>query len=381
MEKVRCGIIGTGGMGMGHVNYMPKMEEIELTCVCDINPDAASAASEKGQVPSFTDPSALLESGLADMVIIATPHYYHAPIAIEAFKRGIHVLSEKPITVTVSQADAMIAAARESGKKFGVMYQMRSSARYQAARRLVEEGQLGEIYRTSLIMGWFRSQAYYNSGTWRATWTGEGGGVLINQAPHFLDLFTWLGGLPSTINSQVRTRLHDIEVEDEAFALLEYANGATGYLYASTTEAPSTERIEICGDQGKLVLDGGSLRFWKLDRGIRDFSENAENMWGGPKAEEVPVEYEKSGGGHADITRNFACAILRGEPLIAPGEEGLNAVEMINGVILSGKTGEPVSVPVDRQRYDDLLEELRASSQEKTTVKELRVTDPNFAAK
>jgi predicted dehydrogenase len=347
--------------------------------VCDINPDAVATASEKGGVPSFTDPIALLDSGLADMVLIATPHYYHPTIAVEAFNRGIHVLSEKPISVTVSQADAMIDAARRSGKKFGVMYQMRSSQRNQAARRLVEEGRLGEIYRTSLIMGWFRSQAYYDSGTWRATWTGEGGGVLINQAPHFLDLFTWLGGLPTTINGQVRTRLHDIEVEDEAFALLDYANGATGYLYASTTESPSTERIEICGDRGKLLLDGNSLRFWQLNRGIRDYSTTVENMWGGPSAEEVPVEFEKSGGGHDDITRNFARSILYDEPLLAPGEEGLNAVEMINGVILSGKRGKTVPVPVNRAEYDTLLEELKSSSQEKSRVKELRVTDPKFA--
>ena len=379
MDKVRCGIIGTGGMGMGHVNILPKIEEVELTCVSDVSPGAVNAAAEKAGVPGFSDPEKLLDSGLVDMVLIATPHYFHPTYAIEAFKRGIHVLSEKPISVTVSQADAMIAAAKQSGKKFGVMYQMRSVGRHRAARRLIEEGRLGEIYRTSLVMGWFRSQAYYDSGTWRATWTGEGGGVLINQAPHFLDLFTWLGGLPSKITGRVRTRLHDIEVEDEAFALLDYPNGATGYLYASTVEAPSTERVEICGDKGRLVLDGSSLRLWELDRPISDYSRNAENMWGSPSAKEVPVEYENTGGGHGDITRNFARAILQNEPLLAPGQEGLNAVEMINGIILSGKRGEPVSVPVDRAAYDALLEELKASSKEKSQVKEQRVTDPKVA--
>jgi predicted dehydrogenase len=378
MDKLRCGVIGTGGMGMGHVNILPNLEEVELTAVCDISPGAAQAAADKGGVPRFEKAEDLLDSGRVDMVIIATPHYFHPTIAIEAFKRGIHVLSEKPITVTVSQADAMIRAAKESGKQFGVMYQMRSAKRNQAARRLIEEGRLGEIYRTSLVMGWFRSQAYYDSGTWRATWTGEGGGVLINQAPHFLDLFTWLGGLPATISGDVRTRLHNIEVEDEAYALLEYPNGATGYLYASTMEMPSTERIEICGDKGKLLLDGSSLRFWEVEPGIREFSQDNESMWGSPKVQEIPVEYEKSGGGHGDITRNFARSILYGEPLIAPGEEGLNAVEMINGMILSGKRNKPVSVPVDRAEYDALLEELKASSQEKSRVAEQRVTDPKF---
>jgi predicted dehydrogenase len=142
---------------------------------------------------------------------------------------------------------------------------------------------------------------------------------------------------------------------------------------------PSTERIEICGDKGKLVLDGNTLRFWEIDPSIRRFSETTENMWGSPSAKEVPVEYENAGGGHGDITRNFARSILHGETLMAPGAEGLNAVEMINGMILSGKRGKPVSVPVDRAEYDALIEELKASSAEKTTVKEQRVTDPKFA--
>ncbi len=379
MDKLRVGIIGTGGMGMGHVNMVPQIEELELTCVCDISPEALKDATEKADVKGFDKAEDLIHSGLADMVILATPHYYHPTLAVHAFEHGLHVLSEKPITVTAGQADTMIAAAQASGKQFGVMYQMRSLGRAQAARKIVEEGRLGEIYRTSLVMGWFRSQAYYDSGTWRATWKGEGGGVLINQAPHFLDLFTWLGGLPSSVMGEVRTRLHDIEVEDEAFALLEYANGASGYLYASTMESPSAERIEICGDQGKLVMDGHNLRMWELDHGIRDYSEHVENMWGGPKATEVTVEHDEGGGGHSDITRNFARSILHGEPLIAPGEEGLNAVELINGVILSGKRGKRVSLPVDRAEYDALLEELKASSREKGPVKEQRVTDPKFA--
>jgi predicted dehydrogenase len=377
MDYLRFGVIGTGGMGMGHVGT--NIEEAKLTAVCDISPEAAKKASEKGDVPSFSKPEDLLDSGLADMVIIATPHYFHPTIAIEAFKRGLHVLSEKPITVTVSQADAMIQAAKDSGKQFGVMFQNRTINRNRLAKKIIDDGRLGEIYRTNLIMGWFRSQAYYDSGTWRATWTGEGGGVLINQAPHFLDMFTWLGGMPSVIDGRVRTRMHDIEVEDEAFALLEYPNGASGYLYASTTEVPGTERIEICGDKGKLLLDGGSIRLWEVEPSIRDFNENSEAMWGDPKATEVPLEYEKGGGAHADVTRNFARSILYGEDLIAPGAEGINAVEMINGVILSGKRNKPVSLPVDRAEYDALLEELKASSQEKTRVKEQRVTDPKFA--
>jgi len=195
-DKVRFGVIGTGGMGSGHCRMIPLIPETELAAICDVNPDVRANISAKYNVPAFATHTELLDSGLVDAVTIATPHYFHPPIAIEAFRKGIHVLSEKPLAVTVSDADAMILAARQSGLKFGVMYQMRGEPQNLAARRIVESGVLGEIYRTSLVMAWYRSQAYYNSGGWRATWSGEGGGVLINQAPHYLDLFSWLGGLP-----------------------------------------------------------------------------------------------------------------------------------------------------------------------------------------
>ena len=379
MEKVRFGVIGTGGMGSGHCRTMAEIEEVELTAVCDVVEDVARSVGEKHGVPWFTKPEELLDSGLVDAVIIATPHYFHPPIAIEAFKRSIHVLSEKPIAVTVSAADEMIQAAKTSGCRFGVMYQMRSSGRMQAARRIVEEGRLGEIYRTLMVMGWYRSQAYYDSGGWRATWVGEGGGVLINQAPHSLDLFTWLGGLPSRLTGATRTRRHQIEVEDEAFAVLEYPNGGHGYLYASTIEAPGDDRLELCGDCGKLILSGSSLEFYELKTPISQHVRQATEMWSAPEAVKVPVEIPDGGGGHGDITRNFARAILYGEELIAPGAEGLNAVEMINALILSGHTGKPVDLPVDRRAYDRLLEELKAHSQGKQVVREQRVTDPKFA--
>lgn len=380
-EKVRFGVIGVGGMGSGHCAQIPKIPETELTAICDINPQTREAVASKHGVPGFTTHEELLDSGLVDAVTIATPHYFHPPIAIDAFKRGLHVMSEKPLAVTVSSADAMIAAARASGKKFGVMYQMRGEPQNQAARKVVASGQLGEIYRTSLVMGWYRSQAYYDSGGWRATWSGEGGGVLINQAPHYLDIFTWLAGLPMRLTGQTRTRLHDIEVEDEAFATLEYANGAHGYLYASTTEIPNHNMLEICGDKGKLILHGSSLKVFTVDTPIRKYTGESAEMWGSPKAEEVEVEIAPPSEmkGHAIITQNFARSILYNEPLLAPGAEGINAVELINGLILSSKTGKPITFPVPRAEYDSLIEHLKTSSREKSRVQEQRVTDPAFA--
>lgn len=380
MDKVRMGVIGVGGMGSGHCNMIPKIPETELTAVCDVEPSTLEAITAKHGVPGFATHEELLDSGLVDAVVIATPHYFHPPIAIDAFKRGIHVLSEKPLGVTVSEVDKMIQAANESGLKFSVMYQMRAEPASIVAKQIIDEGQLGEIYRTELVMGWYRSQAYYDSGGWRATWAGEGGGVLINQAPHVLDLFSWLAGLPSKITGQTRTRLHDIEVEDEAFALLEYANGAHGYLYASTTEVPGTQRIEICGDKGKLTLADGGVKLTHIDGSIKTFTVENTEMWASPKSKGVEVTLPERGEfkDHSVITRNFANAILNGETLIAPGTEGINAMELINGMILSGKAGKTVAVPVNRAEFDALNKELQATSRAKSTVKEQRVTDPHY---
>ncbi len=379
-DKVRFGVVGTGGMGSGHCQMIPQIPETELTAVCDVNPAVRASVSSQYGVPGFPTHTELLDSGLVDAVVIATPHYFHPPIGIEALGKGIHILSEKPLAVTGEAADAIIAAAKRSDRKFGIMYQMRSEPQNRAARAIMESGELGEIYRTSLVMGWYRSQAYYNSGGWRATWAGEGGGVLINQAPHYLDLFTLLAGLPSTIQGTTRTTLHDIEVEDEAFAMLEYQNGAHGYLYASTTEMPNHNMLEICGDRGKIVLHGSTLKHQRIDGSIREFTKSNTEMWASPKSTEVPVQLPADGAftGHAAITQNFARCILYGEPMLSPGEAGVNAVEMINGIILAGKTGGKISVPVDRARYSDMLDKLRATSREKTAVSEQRVTDPNI---
>lgn len=381
MDRVRIGVVGVGGMGSGHCANMGQVEEARLAAVCDTDPAALEQAQANFGVPGFATHEELLDSGLVDAVIIATPHYFHPPIAEAAFARGIHVLSEKPVSVTVSAADRMNRAASESGCAFGVMYQMRSLGRVQTALKLVREGRLGELYRTSLVMGWYRSQAYYDSGGWRATWAGEGGGVLINQAPHFLDLYALLAGLPVRLTGRTRTRLHDIEVEDEAFATLEFANGAHGYLYASTTESPGHEMLELCGDRGKLVMHGASLRFFELKTSIRAHSAESKEMWAAPEVTEVELDVPATGGQHTDITRNFCRHILHGEPLLSPGVEGINAVELIDAVILSSHSGQTVSVPVDRTAYDDLMDELQRGSKAKTRVVEQRVTDTHYAGR
>jgi predicted dehydrogenase len=376
MRRIRYGIVGVGGMGTGHAQNIQKIEEAELVAVCDIDPDVANAVGETFNVPFCTDYHELVDREDVDAVTIATPHYFHPEVAIYAMERGKAVLSEKPIAVTVAAADAMVAAAKRTGVPFAVMHQSRSEPIWRAAHEIVRSGRLGEIYRTMLVYADFRSQAYYDSGGWRATWVGEGGGVLINQAPHSLDRFTWLGGLPSRVTAVTATRNHRIEVEDMASALLEYPNGAIGYLYCSTTEAPGTDIIEFSGEKGKLQVIGSTLRFWEIPEGVKGFSDRSPDMWQRPEFAEVPVELPECESGHIAILRNLAHHLLDGEELLTPGVEGLKTVEMINAVLLSGKTGQPVEVPVDRPRYEAFLESLRANSQPKTAAgPDRRVTD------
>jgi len=324
-------------------------------------PAVAEQVGNAFGVPHNSDFRQLIDRDDVDAVVVATPHYLHPEVAIYAMEKGKAVVSEKPIAVTVSAADAMVQVAKRTGMPFSVMYQWRSEAIWRAAHQLVTSGRLGELYRTMMVFATFRSQAYYNSAGWRATWAGEGGGVLINQASHPLDCFTWLGGLPCMVRACTATKNHAIEVEDVAAAMLEYPNGAVGYVYCSTTEFPTSNLVELAGERGKLRIAAGKIQFWELPKGVKEFSDTSPETWSHPPLEEAQVELPQAESGHSAILRNMARHILYGERLIAPGVEGLNSVEMINAIILSGKTGEPTKIPVDRDRYDALLAELKRS--------------------
>ena len=379
MDKVRFGIIGVGGMGSGHARNMSgKIPEVELTAVADNDAEALKVATETFGVPGFLSGSELIKSGLVDAVLIATPHFFHSTYAIEAMRAGLHALVEKPIAVQVSEADKVIQVAKETGMVFAVGFQLHGSPEVRTARKLIDDGRLGEIYRTLLVEGRFRAQSYYDSATWRATWKGEGGGVLMNQAPHWVDIFTWLGGLPSQVYAKCMTRLHKIEVEDEASAILEYPNGAVGLLHESVNELPTASRLEFMGDKGRLVIEDGNLRFWEVPRGVKAFA-SSEGMWGKPEWNEVEVELEPGDSSQAAMVGNFARAIMHGEELILPTEECVAGLELINAIMLSSDSGQPVSVPVDRAAFDAFLERKKAESQEKTiSGPTLRITDPNL---
>lgn len=363
--KLRLGIIGLGNMGTGHMMNIlnGKVPNVELTAVCDISPDRLTFAKDRPpDLPRFTDSDELIASGLCEAILIATPHYFHPPIAIQALDAGLHVLTEKPAGVRVSDVIEMNRAADRSGKVFGIMFNQRTGELFQKAREMVQSGKLGAPRRlTWIITGWYRTEAYYRSGDWRGSWAGEGGGVLLNQAPHNLDLLQWIFGMPSTLLASCTPgKYHAIEVEDEAILTMEYENGATAQFITTTGEYPGTNRLEIVGDRGKIVLESGILRHFDNGFSVAEHSKTATS--GSCQQKPTVTEYTASAPerAHAGVLTDFAQAILSGTPLVADGREGLQMLSLANAAYLSSWEGRKVTLPLseeDQMRFNALLTE------------------------
>jgi len=380
MERVRFAVVGVGGMGVAHAHLIQRTEEAQLVAVCSASAERTRQVSQQLGVPGFTDYREVLDRKRVDAVLIATPHPLHAEIAEYAFEHGVHVLCEKPLAVSISEGRRMVDSARRHGCLLGAMLQMRTEKPFRLARKAVEEGVLGDLLRAHMLATWCRSQAYYQSASWRGTWAGEGGGVLLNQAPHHLDIFCWLAGLPCKVTAQTRTRYHSIEVEDEAFAVLEYPNGAHGYLYVNVSEVPPTRYFEVTGERGKVVIAGEQVTVTRIVPPITEYMRQAQDMWEVPATEPWHGDVSEGQTGHEAVIRNFARVLLgQEEALIAPGEEALWSLELANAMILSAKRGKSVHLPLDAQEYDALLAELRASSQPRQVMQEVRRTDPSIA--
>ena len=368
MEQVRLGIIGIGNMGTAHANNIKdgKCPEIKLTAVADINPKRLEWAAEKldPSVAKFSTAEEMLDSGLIDAAIVAVPHYDHPKYAMECFKRGLHVMVEKPAGVFTKQVREMNEAAKKSNVIFGMMFNQRTDHVYRKMRELVQSGSLGAIRRTNwVITGWYRPQAYYDSGAWRATWSGEGGGVLLNQCPHNLDLWQWICSMPTKVSTHMYFgKWHDIEVEDDVTTFVEYANGATGVFVTTTGDAPGTNRFEITLDKGKLIAEDGKLTLWELETPEPEFSKTNKVPFGQPKSTKIEVETDGQSPQHVGVLNAFAAAILRGEPLVAGGEEGINGLTLSNAMHLSAWLGKEISLPFDEDLfYNELMKRVQNS--------------------
>lgn len=388
MKEVRYGIIGLGNQGSTYIKEFfnkGKVVNAKITALCDINPDKIALAKEytKGQkIEFFTDYKIMLESGLVDAVMVETPHYSHPEIAQECLNRGIHALVEKPAGVYAKQVKEMNATAGKSHALFGMMFNQRTNCVYRKMREMIADGEIGELQRVVwVITNWYRPQAYYDSSNWRATWCGEGGGVLINQCPHQLDLLQWVvGEMPETVHGFCGYgKWHDIEVEDEVTAYFRYKNGATGVFITTTGEAPGGNRLEISGTRGKLLCENDKIEFYRLSEDINEFSAHNEVLFGSPEVEKIDVETDGENPQHLGIINNFTQSILGKEKLFVDGTDGLCGVELMNAIEYSGwHGGAETHVPVNEDEYIAELNKKCVGSRTKNVSEKLADTTGTY---
>ena len=387
MNKARIAVVGAGNMGKQHLRDLSAMDGVELAAICDTDEARAKAASVEHGIPAFRDSGSLLDAGAADGIVIATPHYSHPDIAAAAFRRGVHVLCEKPIAVHLRDARRMIAAYEEGRRAkpslvFAAMFQQRTQANWMKAKEMIGSGALGRIVRATWIAtDWFRTQAYYDSGGWRATWKGEGGGVLMNQCPHNLDLYQWLLGMPRRVTAFASLgKYHDIEVEDEVTAYFEHENGMVGHFITTTAESPGSNRLEIAGEMGRLVCEGGKLRFAKNAKSMLAHLREAAAPWEALawSEEEIPAPGPMSGN-HRIVLEDFASAIREGRGPRIEGREGIAMVELDNAIMLSALDKRTVELPLERDAFEARLEGLCASSKFVKTERSFDGADDGFS--
>ncbi len=366
MNPIRFGIVGLGQMGAVHARNLHSgaVKQGTLAAVCDS--DATRLAAYGDKVQAFRDLGAMVRSGAIDALVIATPHFGHPDAAIQALEAGLHVLVEKPIAVHKADAERMLAAHAATGGRlqFGAVFNQRTRAPYRKIRHLIQSGELGPIRRVQwTLTDWFRSDAYYASSPWRASWDGEGGGVLINQGPHQLDLWCWLFGRPERVRAFCRFgKYHAIDVEDDVTAYFELPGGATGTFIISTGEAPGTSRLEISADRGRVVFENNELRFTRNEIPALEFSRTTKDIWGRPPTWEVTIPVTGTDGQHLEIVQNFTDAIQGRAPLIAPAAEGLASVELANAMLLSTWLDRTIDLPLDGRVFQGELEKRIAAS-------------------
>ena len=369
---LRLGIIGVGGMGSSHFMHVMKglCPDVVITAAADRRESRREWIRANGPegIAVFSEGSDLIASGACDAVLIATPHYQHPLLSAEAFRHGLHVLCEKPAGVYTLQVREMIAAADEHPELvFGMMFNQLTNCVYRKMKEMIVAGEIGEIKRMNwLVTDWYRTQFYYDSGAWRATWAGEGGGVLLNQCPHQLDLLQWLCGLPAKVHAFCHEgKWHDVEIEDDVTAYLEFPNGATGVFVTTTGDAPGTNRLEITGTRGRLICENDVLIFDKLEMDERAWCKVCKEGFKKPGCERIIVETDGQNQQHVGVLNAFAAAIAEGKPLVADGREGIKGLMLSNAIHLSAWTGETISLPIDEQRFYDLLMERCKTSRHK----------------
>lgn len=345
-----------------------------LTAVSDLK--KSRLEWEKQNAPgirTFADATEMMQSGLIDAVIIATPHYSHPILARQALENGLHVMSEKPAGVYTKAVNELIDFSKTQDKIYAIMLNQRTNCVYRKMKEIVASGEMGEIRRTNwIITNWFRPQIYYDSGEWRATWEGEGGGVLLNQCPHNLDLWQWICGMPQRVRAFCHNgKWHDIEVEDDVTAYVEYPNGATGVFVTSTSDAPGTNRFEIDLDKGQLICDGEKLIKRELNISIPEFHRTCKGGFDFPEFTETVIETDGDNPEHVGVLCAFTDKILGRGEMIADGAEGVNTLTHFNAMHLSSWLERTIELPLDEDLFLEELNKRRKTSSLKKNVIEV----------
>jgi len=381
MEIVRLGIVGLGNMGKAHLANIRagKVQGLRVTALCESVGTIPPLV--EGETP-FTDVNAMIHSGKIDAILICTPHFSHTTIGIEALKNGLHVLVEKPISVHKADCERLIAAHTNKKQIFAAMFNQRTNAVFKKVKDLLDSGELGEVRRVHWeVTNWFRTNYYYATGGWRGTWKGEGGGVLMNQCPHNLDLFQWMFGMPDKVRGFCQFgRYHEIEVEDNVTAFMEYNNGTTATFVTSTGEAPGANKLEISAEQGRLTItDGTQIHFQRNRQQMSKFCMEAEAAFAMPENWHMSIPTEQSGGQHTEILQNFTNAILKDELLLSPAEQGIHSVELANAILLSTWLDKTIDLPFDSSEYEKLLIEKGENSTFQKTKVVAKASSDDFA--
>jgi predicted dehydrogenase len=381
MDTVRIGIVGLGNMGKAHLMNIRagKVEGLRVTALCESVGTLPKLI--EGETP-FTDVNHMIHSGRVDAILICTPHFSHTTIGIEALKTGLHVLVEKPISVHKADCERLIAAHTDKKKIFAAMFNMRTNAVFKKVKDLIDSGEIGEVRRVHWeVTNWFRTNYYYATGGWRGTWKGEGGGVLMNQCPHNLDLFQWLFGMPDSVRGFCQFgRFHEIEVEDDVTAVFQYKNGTTATFVTSTGEAPGRNCLEISAEKGRLtVTDGTRIHFQRNRQPMSEFCMTAEAAFAMPESWHMDIPVDNAGGQHVEILQNFTNAILKGEKLLSPAEEGIRSVELANSILLSTWQDKTIDLPMSSADYERILLEKGEKSTFQKTKVVAKATSDDFA--
>jgi len=357
LPKLRCGIIGLGAMGKKHADVLRTHPYFTLAGLTNATP-RKDGADDYG-CRWFDSAGQMIASGEVDVMIIATPHWQHAALAVDALRAGAHVVCEKPLTVTVAQADEVIGAAGESSGLITSVFQTRFEPVFQRVKSLLSSGELGPIVRCEMEESFWRTDAYYRSDAWRGTWKGEGGGVLINQGPHILDRYAWLCGMPESVTGFCDTALHRIEVEDSASAVLRHAGGWHGHVHINTNECPQTSRLMISCDRGRITVENGRLRIDRLADSVRSRTAATEKSFAQIECASTDEHVALIESSHVLLSRfyeNFALAIAGKQPLAITATEAMHSVELANAIQLSSATNATVALPIDRPAYGRFID-------------------------